>query len=94
MRRATLFCIATLSCMTVSLGVVQAGGFQLTEHSVSAGGGDSATVDGCRRMQATFGESVNGRLAGGDFVVVAGFQARVGTYSRDSIFNDGFQECQ
>ena len=77
-----------------TLGAVQAGGFQLTEHSVSAGGGDSATVDGCRRMQATFGEPVNGRLAGGDFVVVAGFQARVGTYSRDSIFNDGFQECQ
>ena len=85
MRRATLFCIATLSCMTVSLGAVQAGGGPLVILY---------TRDGCRRMQATFGESVNGRLAGGDFVVVAGFQARVGTYSRDSIFNDGFQECQ
>ncbi|TAH45839.1 MAG: hypothetical protein EYC71_05700 [Gammaproteobacteria bacterium] len=94
MKFTTVSGVVVLLCMSAALGVVQAGGFQLAEHSISPGGGAIASADGCRRMQATLGEPVNGRLTGGDFVVVAGFQARVGAYPRDSIFNDGFQECQ
>ena len=91
MKHTALFGMAIVACMATSWGVVYAGGFQITAHSVSAGGGTSS--GGCRRLEATLGEPVNGSLVGGSFVIVAGFQAHIAAYERDSIFNDGFQEC-
>jgi len=91
MKHTALPGMAIVACMAISWGVVYAGGFQITAHSVSPGGG--ASSGGCRRLEATLGEPVNGSSAGSSFVVVAGFQARIAAYERDSIFNDGFQEC-
>jgi len=90
MKHTALFRMAIVACMATSWGVVYAGGFQITAHSVSPGGG--ASSGGCRRLEATLGEPANGRSAAGGFVLVAGFQAHIAAYERDSIFNDGFQE--
>lgn len=62
-------------------------------QGITAGGGTSASSGGCRRLVATLGEPVGGRSSGGAYTVIAGFQAGLGTSSRDSIFQDGFQEC-
>jgi hypothetical protein len=89
-------CVAIflLACLATLCGVADAGSVQLTAQAIATGGGRSASPGGCRRLEATIGEPVAGRASGGSFVVIAGFQGRVGALPRDSIFHDGFQECQ
>ncbi|MBN8480648.1 MAG: hypothetical protein J0L88_03550 [Xanthomonadales bacterium] len=82
-----------LATAALAWGVAHAGGFTITAHGMSPGGGNSASASGCRRLSATFGEPVAGRASGGAFVVTAGFQAGNTAFGRDSIFNNGFQEC-
>lgn len=91
MRRATLgVCLA----VAVAWGAAHAGGLQITAQGIVSGGGSAESSGGCRRLDATFGEAVVGRASGGNFTVVAGFQAVVAGSARDSIFRNGFQGCQ
>lgn len=78
----------------VAGGAAYAGGLQIVAHAIVPGGGNSASPGGCRRLEATFGEAVAGRASGGSYTVTAGFQANPSTHPRDSIFRNGFQECQ
>ena len=75
-------------------GAAYAGGMQITAHAMVTGGGNSASPGGCRRLEATFGEPVAGRSSSGAYTLTSGFQAGTGAHSRDSIFRNGFQECQ
>ncbi len=93
MKQRASVAFAIVAGIATSWGVVHAGGFQITAHGISPGGGRSASAGGCRQLEATFGEPANGRSAGGGYVLAAGFRERVATYRSDSIFNDGFQEC-
>ncbi len=93
MKHRASVALAMVACIATSWGVVHAGGFEITAHSISPGGGRSASAGGCRQLEATFGEPANGRSTGGGYVIVAGFRARMAAYRSDSIFNDGFQEC-
>lgn len=74
--------------------LAQAGGLQVTAQVISSGGGSSESAGGCRRLEATLGEPVSGPSSGGPYTLVAGFQASISAGPRDSIFNDGFQECE
>ncbi len=93
MKHITSVGLAILACSAMAWSAVHAGGFQIAAQTVSPGGGSAASAGGCRQLEATFGEAAGGRSSGGDFVVVAGFQAQMAAYGRDSIFNHGFQEC-
>lgn len=75
-------------------GVAQAGSMQVTAQVISSGGGSSASAGACRRLHATLGEPVIGHSSGGSYSLVAGFQAGISAGPRDSVFNDGFEECK
>ena len=94
MKRNSWLSFAIVAGIAATWGVGHAGGLQITAQGIAAGGGTSASDGGCRRLVATLGEPVGGRSSGGAYTVIAGFQAGLGTSSRDSIFHDGFQECQ
>ncbi len=91
-RRRLVIGMTALAATTVAWGT-QAGGFAITNHGIAPGGGRSASPGGCRQLSATIAEPVAGRASGGNFAVVAGFQAGLTSFARDAIFNDGFQEC-
>lgn len=85
--------VMMLATAGLAAGVAGAGGFSITAHGLAPGGGTSVSSGGCRRLSATFGEPVAGRASGGTFVVTAGFQASATGVARDSLFNNGFEEC-
>ena len=94
MRRSEIMGIALLAGVAVAWGVAHAGGLQLTAQGIAPGGGSIESPGGCRRIDATFGEAVVGRSSGGTYAIVAGLQAGLAAGGRDSIFHNGFQECQ
>lgn len=94
MSRYRAWSLALVAGAAVVSGTAYAGGLQIIAHALAPGGGSSASPGGCRRLEATFGEPVAGRSSGGAYTVVAGFQAGANVHGRDSIFRNGFQECQ
>ncbi len=83
-----------LAGVVLAWGAAHAGALQITAQGIAPGGGRIESAGGCRRLEATFGEPVAGRSSGGAYAIVAGFQAGLAAGARDSIFHNGFQECQ
>ncbi len=85
---------AAAIAVVVGWSAAQAGSMQVTAQAISSGGGRSASAGGCRRLEATLGEPVIGHASGGPYTLVSGFQAGISAGPRDSVFNDGFEECK
>lgn len=83
-----------LACVAFAWGAAHAGALQITAQGIAPGGGRTESAGGCRRVEATFGEPAAGRSSGGAYAIIAGFQAGLAAGARDSIFHNGFQECQ
>jgi hypothetical protein len=68
--------------------------FAIEASVISAGGGHSQSTGGCLAIDASIGQDTAGTSGGGAFAMRSGFWAALADRPTDSLFNDGFQECQ
>jgi len=67
---------------------------QVVANVIAGGGGVSHSAGGCRTLEGSVGEPVVGVSSGAGFSVHAGYWAGAGGAHRDSLFRNGFEECQ
>ena len=85
---ATLVCLLTgLWALPAAQGQSIGGDFELSRHTVDAGGGTSAASDFELVGSIAQAEANAQQSAGGEFVLSGGFWAR----AADNIFSDGFE---
>jgi hypothetical protein len=83
--------IATAFAGVMACGIAAA---QVVSHVIAGGGGVSHSAGGCRTLEGSIGEAAAGESSGGPFSVHAGYWAGPGGGRRDSLFRNGFEECQ
>ena len=88
--RAMVLSAAALVLATAAHG----GGLAINASLIAAGGGRSESSGGCLAVDASIGQDTVGRSQGGPFSVSAGFRLALVGRPADSLFNNGFQECQ
>jgi len=67
---------------------------QVVANVSAGGGGVSHSAGGCRTLEGSVGEPAVGVSSGAGFSVHAGYWAGAGGAHRDSLFRNGFEECQ
>ncbi len=67
---------------------------QVVANVIAGGGGVSHSAGGCRTLEGSIGETVVGVSSGAGYSVHAGYWAGAGSAQRDSLFRNGFEECQ
>jgi hypothetical protein len=83
--------VATAFACVMACGIAAA---QVVSHVIAGGGGISHSAGACRTLEGSIGEAAPGMSSGGAFSVHAGYWAGPGGAHRDSLFRNGFEECQ
>jgi hypothetical protein len=83
--------VATAFACVVACGIAAA---QVVSHVIAGGGGVSHSAGGCRTLEGSIGETAAGVSTGAAFSLHAGYWAGPGSAQRDSLFRNGFEECQ
>lgn len=84
----------TLLILLLALALPVMAQVSLSGSVIAGGGGHAESPGRCLALDGTFGEAVAGSASGGSFSLISGFRAGDATVSSDTIFRQGFEDCQ